>query len=359
MGKILVFSTQLLNTGGIESHLLEFCRVISSAGHSIDLLVPKNGMDQVNIKKLKCYCSNVYLKNNFDSTSSALFTFILCIRLILRKYDALYTNGQGNMIFLLSKLFRYKKHIHHHHTSGDLLDQQTWPLMYERVMKKADIVVACSSINADRLTKKLRRPVISLPVFSRDLQSCISWKKSKDVQVHFGYFGRLIPEKGIDVICKLSEEYDCKHIIFHLWGEGHNYTTDSFSKYKNLRYHGVFNGVEELKAIIVKLDGYLLLSIHHEGLPVSLLEVMSAGLPWLATDKGGIPDLYVDDNSTRIIKPDASYAEIKAAVIQFSYDCLNQAINTESVRKLYDQKYTSIMLLNKWEHLLNINPGHK
>lgn len=359
MGKILVFSTQLLNTGGIESHLLEFCRVISNAGHSIDLLVPKNRMDQVNIKKLKKYCSNVYLKDNFNSTSSALFTFILSIRLLLRKYDALYTNGQGNMIFLLKKLFRYKKHIHHHHTSGDLLDQQTWSIWYERVMKKADVVVACSSINSDRLAKKLKRPVISLPVFSRDLQSFITRIKSKIGQVHFGYFGRLIPEKGVDIICKLSEEEECKHITFNLWGEGLNYTQHRFKKFKNLRYHGVFNGIEELKAIVVRLDGYLLLSTHHEGLPVSLLEVMSAGLPWLATDKGGIPDLYVDDNSTRIISSDASYAEIKSAILKFSYDCLNEAVNTESMRKLYDEKYSSIKLLNKWEDLLIINRGNK
>ena len=87
-----------------------------------------------------------------------------------------------------------------------------------------------------------------------------------------------------------------------------------------------------------------------------------------------MPNLYLTDwkfflisvalnarlyNSTRIISSDASYAEIKAAILKFSYDCLNEAVNTESIRNLYDEKYSSIKLLNKWEDLLIINRGNK
>lgn len=355
MGKVLLFSTQMLNTGGIESHLIEFCRLMSFAGHSVDLIVPKCKLDDSNLKNLKRSCSKVYLFYPKHSWIDVLQSLFLPIRLIFNRYDSLYTNGQGNTIFLVSKLFRYKKFVHHHHTSGDELDQQTWPKSYIKAMQNADEVVACSYINAERISKKIKRPVISVPVFSRNLYVSELVNKSKDSKIHFGYYGRLIPEKGVDLICKLSEDDDCKHICFHLWGTGQHYTAEYFKKYPNLVYHGSFNSKDELQRIVSILDGYLLLSRHHEGLPVSLLEVMSNGLPWLSTNKGGIPDLFIDPKSTRLMGANASYNEFKEAVIQFSSDCRNKLINKEGLIKMYAEKYSSEIIMSKWESLFNLN----
>ena len=46
MPRLLVFSTQLLHTGGIESHILQFCKEVSGLGYELDLLVLHSEMDQ-------------------------------------------------------------------------------------------------------------------------------------------------------------------------------------------------------------------------------------------------------------------------------------------------------------------------
>ncbi len=354
MGKILLYSTQLLKTGGIESHVFEFCRIMYHRGYRIDIVVPKSRLDEERKIQLSKYCSNVFLSETKNTKKSFVSMLFYLVKLRTNKYDVLYTNGQGKSIKWVSKLIRYKKFVHHHHTSGDKDDQALWPKSYLEVMLDCDNLIACSLTNAKRLSERLKKAVVDLPVFSRNLRLINSKKSISTTEINFGYFGRLIPEKGIDMICKLSNEQDCIHIKFHLWGEGPTYNSNSFNQYPNLEYHGSFKQKEELQNIIFKLDGYLLLSKHHEGLPVSLLESMSAGLPWLSTDKGGIPDLFVDKISTRLIKQDSTYEEIKNEVILFSKDCQNNLINSAAIQKFYNDKFSEEILTIQWEDLLSI-----
>ena len=84
--------------------------------------------------------------------------------------------------------------------------------------------------------------------------------------------------------------------------------------------------------MISVLDGFLLISTHPEGLPVCLLEAMGAGLPWLATNKGGITDIAFDpSSSTRVIASALSYEEIKQQVILLR-KIFNQVKWTEALK---------------------------
>ena len=347
---VLVFATQHMLTGGIESHLKSFCENMANHGVIVDLLVLNSQMDATTEQHYKKYCRNVFLlKKGGLSGKLGLLGFFL--KSLGVKYNALYTNGQGNSIATIIKLCSYRQWVHHHHTAGDKEDQATWPVKYIEVLKKAPVVVACSTKNAGDMELALNREIITTPVFSTK----ITLDKNNDKnsgKVNLGYYGRLIPEKGIDVLCRLSNEKDLDAIQFHIWGEGEKYNSDFFKQYPNILYHGKFQTKEELKKVLETIDGYLLISVHPEGLPVSLLELMSAGIPWLSTDKGGISDIACDPMATRVIPATESYEYIKEHVNNFASDIFSGKIDRDNQIRLYDIKFASPVLVKQWSSLL-------
>jgi glycosyltransferase involved in cell wall biosynthesis len=278
---------------------------------------------------------------------------MLGIKLATTPYHALYTNGQGESIFFFRQLLlKTKKWIHHHHSSGDYNDQSTWGFSYRRALLSANSVIACSKTNAKDIENYLHRIIHSIPCFSRQLKPL---KKINQEKLRFGYYGRLIPEKGIETLCALSNDRDLDAIEFHLWGEGPDYSKSYFDDFSKIKYHGSFRGVEELSAVVAFLDCYLLLSTHSEGLPIALLEAMSVGLPWLATDKGGIADIALDPLSTRLISASSKYNEIKSAIISFATDLKSGKVSKESQINLYQNKFSSPLLLKQWLEIFELN----
>jgi len=357
--KLLVFSTQLLETGGIESHIKEFLAQMAATGlYETDLVVLNARLSLQQKKQLEDFCRWVYMPGSKGILNKFSFLVIM-IRGLFRKYDALYTNGQGNSISLIKKVFNYKKWIHHHHTSGDLADQQTWTDNYKQSLKQADVVVACSTKNAGYMMPVLGREVITIPCFSKKID-IVKSRKSEDEKIgkiELGYYGRLIPEKGIDLLCKLSNDPDMENIRFHIWGEGQRYDKVFFESYPQLIYHGKFNGQKELEQVLQVIDGYLLLSVHPEGLPISLLELMSAGIPWMSTSKGGISDIAIDPMATRLLESLEPYDELKNKILNFADDIAMGKISSDNQKHLYNTRFAAPVLVTSWSNVLfnNVN----
>lgn len=354
-GKVLVFSTRHVVTGGIESHLREFCKNLGDSGVDIDFIVLNATMDAESEKNYKKYCRKTFFGSYGESQMRFIWLFGIAFKLWRTKYDAIYTNGQGSSIFLVSKLFPFKRlWVHHHHTAGDEQDVLSWTSIYWKSLKLADNIVACSRINADRLKNILQRPIDVIYCFSKKVSPDYSISK-QSLKIDLGYYGRLIPEKGIEILCQLSEDTELQVVKFHIWGEGEVYPVSYFKDYPNINFHGKFDGREELANVINSLDGMLLITTYPEGLPISLLEAMSAGLPWLATDKGGILDIAVDPKSTRVIPAKSNYLDIKKAILSFAHDLENGSISRDAQIANYKNGFSSSVLTVKWKTLFNIS----
>jgi glycosyltransferase involved in cell wall biosynthesis len=66
--------------------------------------------------------------------------------------------------------------------------------------------------------------------------------------------------------------------------------------------------------VMAALDVFML-SSHHEGLPVALMEAMTLGLPIVSTEVGGIPEMVTDDREGRLV-PDRSELELAQALTE-------------------------------------------
>jgi glycosyltransferase involved in cell wall biosynthesis len=343
----------MMETGGIESHLREFCLRLS-AEVEVDLVILNSDMSAESEAYFKSLCGHTYFGK--VGRSYLRFFWLLMTALSVRKfkYDAVYTNGQGNSVGLFMLfLGRSAKWVHHHHMAGDAKDQKTWTSGYVKTLKEANLVIACSKKNALDMEAPLNREIDTIPCFSREIHP-ISSALANTTTVKFGYYGRLIPEKGIDHLCQLSEEASLSHVEFHIWGEGSAYPSAYFDKYKKVIYHGTFKGEAELAKVIGSIDAFLLLSVHPEGLPICLLEAMSAGLPWLATDKGGITDIASDPMSTRVISAEADYKTIKSAVELFAADIRDGKLSKDTQKQLYHQKFSAKALTSRWMYAFGL-----
>ncbi len=352
---ILVFVTRHLPIGGIESHIIGFCRNMARSGTAVDLIVLNSEMLPGTERLYRQTCRNVYLGRLKRSRLRLIWLFFICMRIRRVNYTALYTNGQGKSIWFIAHLLRAKLWVHHHHTSGDASDQATWDKLYKKALLKADKVISCSRTTAGNMRQSLKRDVDVMPPFSRKLAVFHHNYHATKSKLNFGYYGRLIPEKGIDLLCRLSEDCRSENIEFHIWGEGNRYPRSYFTRFSNLKYHGTFSGESEQSKAVGMLDAFLLLSTHPEGLPVSLLEAMSAGLPWLATDKGGVSDIAFDPVSTRILSSVSNYSEVLNAVVSFAKDIRAGIVSRESQISLYEKNFSPHVLLAQWERVLGID----
>lgn len=300
-------------------------------------------------------CRRVYVGNQNQALLRLGWLSIVALRLFGKHYNALYTNGQGNSIVLFAKMIASRgTWVHHHHTAGDEAEQPTWGPQYRQALQQADTVIACSCRNAENLRLATDRAINVIPCFSRQVQLPADLRQVSP-KLHFGYYGRLIPEKGIDLICQLSDDPELAATFeFHLWGQGKAYQPAFFNQFAQLNYHGPFRGKDDLAVVLGSLDAVLLLSSHPEGLPISLLEAMGAGVPWLATDRGGIPDIACDPNSTRIIPINSTYLQTKAAILSFAADIRGGKVSSVAQREMYTRQFSSQALVSQWRKVFGL-----
>lgn len=72
MPRLLLLSTQLLQTGGLENHLRAFCTNIVEAGVDVDLVVTNSEMLSETEDFFRSLCRHVYL-DKYDRSFKGFF----------------------------------------------------------------------------------------------------------------------------------------------------------------------------------------------------------------------------------------------------------------------------------------------
>ncbi|OQA64609.1 MAG: UDP-D-galactose:(glucosyl)lipopolysaccharide-1,6-D-galactosyltransferase [Firmicutes bacterium ADurb.Bin262] len=101
-----------------------------------------------------------------------------------------------------------------------------------------------------------------------------------------------------------------------------------------------------------------------EGLPVSIMEAASFGIPAVATDVGGTSEIVADALTGRLLKPDFSDADLAAAIADFAaMPAAAYAQMRERTREAWQAKFNSAVNYVIFSALIagdgidNIRPG--
>jgi len=352
---VLVYSAQMEPIGGIESHVRELCLRLAEAGKRVTLLCSRSRMEPGTRQMLQRAGVALVLNETqwFSASPSRkwLWTLGALAQLSVRKFDVVYTNGQGRNPATVERWFRGRTRvIHHHHMSIDADEVRHWPPAYRDSMRTADVLVVTADFIRKRMQAALGRQDVEVAYcFSRKLQTTARVPDAKSPVV-FGYFGRLIQGKGINWIQRLSADPRLAGVRWKLWGSEAHYKGSDFAAFGNIDYEGSFTDETGLRAALAALDCFVLLSAT-EGLPLSLMEVMGAGKPWIATAAGGIPELAHDPNSCVLVGLE-DYERVVQVCLAMEARIRAGQIDHAAQQAFYETRLGERALLVRWLALL-------
>lgn len=133
------------------------------------------------------------------------------------------------------------------------------------------------------------------------------------------FVGRLIPEKGIDVLIEASrsEELAKRGVVFVLAGDGPKHVEVEAARSASLRWVGPL-GRPEVAALLLQSDA-LCLPTRSEGFCTTLLEASACGCPSVVTDVGGARELIPSAEYGTIVES-ADVEKVVAALARLADD---------------------------------------
>lgn len=357
---LLFYAPEMAAYGGMERHVCGLATAAARAGHRVTLLTTSNslgsdlrdelGKASVGLRELGI------ARGRAGGIAKLAWLLAQTFRARTQRWDVVYTNGQSALARLVWRAARRgTRIIHHHHTAADAREQATWSPAFRRVLRAAPELVGCSEATCAALNAATARgDAHFLPYLTRcPVPAGAVVAVPARTPLRLGFMGRLIPEKGIDTVVRLAGEPGLTEVEWHIHGEGPAYPAGFFRNRPRLVYHGAYRTSAEQAAALRALDGLTLFSSHNEGMPLSLLEGMSAGLPLLATDQGGTRELAVSPQDTFLLPAMPDFPTVVAGVQAFTAAIRSGQTSRPRQRAAYDRHFSPAIVSARWLEFLS------
>jgi glycosyltransferase involved in cell wall biosynthesis len=353
--------------GGMERHVCVLAQEAAARGHHVRLLTTSDSLNSAARASLVAAGVDFRELSRSRGDASKLQKYLWLWRETRRArsiaWDIIYTNGQSALASIVWRAARrhfVTRIIHHHHTAADLGEQATWASGFRRVLAKAPEIVACSDATRLGIEKAMNRGGVRfLPYFTScpvNRDDVTEPGPAGERPLNIGFLGRLVSTKGIDTLCTLSRRPELAGVIWHIHGEGPEYSESHFKAFPNIRYHGPYRDIKRHGEILRSLDAIALFSIHNEGMPLSLIETMSAGLPWIATDRGGTRELATAPENCVVLDHPCTAESALPGVLELVRRLRSGATSRRSQRAVYDQRFEPSVVSQQWFDFLENRP---
>jgi glycosyltransferase involved in cell wall biosynthesis len=255
---------------------------------------------------------------NLINAGENIFRFIATVLKV--KPDIVYLGTASGLsllkhggMALIARLLGFKVIVQFHFSYSKLNMRGLVGGFIQWVIPRCSGIVILSSEWFPLAAKYPKLPVKFIPnAIDTSLFSDIQRPRTADSTVRLLYLGHLGREKGTFELLQAIQQLDLagdQSFELNLYGEsiteGDYQTIDALIKDEKLSarvkiHHPVYD--EEKKQVFAFADVFILPS-HHEGMPMSIIEAMAAGLPVVATRVGGIIDQVVDGKTGFLVQP--------------------------------------------------------
>lgn len=254
--------------------------------------------------------------------------FVRCVMMIpyyvfFKKIKIVHIHGASKGSFLrkmilinICSMFRLKI-IYHIHGGGFSQFYRKWNKfnIIKNTLEKADVLVVLSeswanyfnSLSLNVPIKKINN-IINPPAFIGKGNELNLKNNNSDTLTRFLFLGKISSAKGVfdllDVIIGHVDELRGKFILY-IGGNGEVDKLNKLIEENKLQGLVLFKGWvdNEGKSDLFQICDVYILPSYKEGLPLSILEAMSYGLPIVSTKVGGIPEIVEHGKNGLLIEP--------------------------------------------------------
>ncbi|MBU1627769.1 glycosyltransferase [bacterium] len=157
-----------------------------------------------------------------------------------------------------------------------------------------------------------------------------------------GIFARLIEDKRHEVFLRAAKEVletFSNDICFIVVGKGPlERRLKELASSLNISKNTIFTGLREDVPELLKITDIGVLSSRREGFPMIILEAMASGVPFIATNVGGVGEVIENNKSGYIVQPE-SPEELAKGLITLLKDNKMRNLFSENSRRIV-QSYT-------------------
>jgi glycosyltransferase involved in cell wall biosynthesis len=176
-------------------------------------------------------------------------------------------------------------------------------------------------------------------------------------KLHIGFVGYLTKQKGVDVLLKALVKLKQSHADVYCSIIGDGPELESLTKevvVQQLQDTVGFLGKQEQAVGLMPAFDVLVLPSLWEGLPNVIMEAMAQGIPVIATNVGGVPELIQTEVTGLLIEPQNVDALVQAIVTMCdpsvrepmgmsAKSSIAQQFTLETMVEQYDQLYISLL----------------
>ncbi|MCD8288236.1 MAG: glycosyltransferase family 4 protein [Porphyromonadaceae bacterium] len=276
--------------------------------------------------------------------------FKLFFHLLKRDVKIVHLHGASGKSFYrkrfyinLCHLFKVKI-IYHIHSGHFKKFADTHLRTVQKTLCKCDTVVALSRTWETYFTSIGCKKVVTIPNPIAPPQ--FFPVKKEPGQLHLLFLGTITQQKGIYDLLHTIKRYKkelSNKVYLHIGGKGEErqlrQEMAELAMDDRVIYHGFVANEEKFRLFC--LSDVLVLPSYIEGLPISILEAMSYGMPVIASRVGGIPDIVKDKETGYLITP-GNTEELGEAILTLLNDPQKRAEMgkkaEESARNHFPQK---------------------
>jgi glycosyltransferase involved in cell wall biosynthesis len=137
---------------------------------------------------------------------------------------------------------------------------------------------------------------------------------------YFVYTGRLLPEKGIDLLIRAAGSIEGARLLVVGEGPIEEELREEAERYGSGRVEFTgFLGGDDFRRTVAGARFVVLPSRWYENLPFSVMEAMAAGKPVVAYENGGVPEMVADGETGRLCRP-GDVEELAQVIIELIRD---------------------------------------